>query len=194
MPFVGLSAADTIDDPLGVAMSQSLDDPALQALFDYWVRIRGQRPMPSRADLDPVEISAPLLPHVTLQDVVFDQGRRRYRYRLIGAVLEQALGAYPLHRFVDEMVPSKAGYRDFVLGIYDDMIDTRRPVYCKSVFALATHTRPVLTKRLTMPLSSDGETVDMAFVGHSVEYPDTAEPASLFAVEGFKVLERRYLG
>ncbi|MBI1776307.1 MAG: PAS domain-containing protein [Proteobacteria bacterium] len=175
-------------------MSQIVDDPALQGLFAYWLRQKGQRLMPSRADLDPVEMTARLLPHVTLQDVVYDAGRRRYRYRLIGSVLQQALGVHALRKYVDETVPNTAGYRDYVIAIYDEMVETRQPIYCETVFALATFTRPVLSKRLTMPLSSDGETVDMAFVGHSIEYPNVAETASLIALEGFKVLERRYLG
>jgi hypothetical protein len=52
----------------------------LRAAYDYWLDKRQGRLMPSRADIDPVDIPA-LLPYVMLIDVVEPLN---FRYRLIG--------------------------------------------------------------------------------------------------------------
>ena len=67
----------------------SMADPAfiagfherVRAIYRYWDGKRNGRLMPSRADLDPVDIPK-LLPDICLVDVVPDA--RRYVYRLIG--------------------------------------------------------------------------------------------------------------
>ncbi len=53
----------------------------VRAIYLYWDGKRNGRLMPSRADLDPVDIPK-LLPDICLVDVVPDA--RKYVYRLIG--------------------------------------------------------------------------------------------------------------
>ena len=70
-------------------------DPILGETLGYWQRKRQGRTMPSRGDIDPIEIPK-LLPHVQLIEAVGE----RFRYRLIGTALAQAFGrdytgAYP---------------------------------------------------------------------------------------------------
>ena len=64
--------------------SVSLSSPLLQDLLDYWtVRVSRQH-LPSRQQLDPIDIPH-LLSTISLVDV--EESPRRYRYRLVGTRL-----------------------------------------------------------------------------------------------------------
>src|SRR5215813_1573410 len=56
--------------------------PDTVILYDYWRWKCGTQAMPSRADIDPVDMPRRLLPFINLVDVVSDE--RRYIYRLVG--------------------------------------------------------------------------------------------------------------
>jgi len=124
--------------------------------------------MPSRSDLDPVDIPR-LLPHIMLVEV---HGPGRYRYRLIGTANAQEHGMNATGRFVDEVLRGPE-YRDHVLRLYDACVEGRRPLYSESLFlssaggAIERH-----TKALFMPLSPDGATVNQVFVAQVFLYLD----------------------
>jgi hypothetical protein len=46
-----------------------IEHPKLQQLFDYWAAKRGERKMPSRADIDPLELSF-IIGNLILVDVI----------------------------------------------------------------------------------------------------------------------------
>ena len=55
-------------------MSDRLPEPKHainQQALQYWLEKKGDRPMPGRRDLDPIEMPG-LLPHVILLDVLHD--------------------------------------------------------------------------------------------------------------------------
>jgi hypothetical protein len=66
----------------------ALSDPTVAAIFSYWDSRRGARRMPSRADIDPVELRA-LVNNIALYDVVEPEPSgetgRLYRVRLVGS-------------------------------------------------------------------------------------------------------------
>ena len=66
------------------------DDPILGPALAYWIDKRGSRLLPSRRDIDPVEIPPKILPHLQIIDVV--DGGARFRYRLIGTATVDAYG------------------------------------------------------------------------------------------------------
>jgi len=144
----------------------SIADVRLQGAYDYWRRIAAGRAMPSRRDLDPVDIPR-LLPHVMLVEV---HGPGRYRYRLIGTANAQEHGLNATGRFLDEVLKGPQ-YRAHVLGLYDECVRERRPVYSESLFladkggAIERH-----TKVLFMPLSEDGTAVNQVFVVQVFHY------------------------
>lgn len=53
----------------------------INRLLDYWQRLRGDRPMPAKQDIDPSQLK-PLLPYLMLAEI--HQGPLRVRYRLVG--------------------------------------------------------------------------------------------------------------
>ncbi len=133
--------------------------PLLEEAFQYWRGKAGDRRMPSRTDLDPVEIPK-LLTHVALLDVV---GPSRYRFRLIGTAIADEQGLNATGRELSEAVTGPE-LRDHVIALCDECVRERRPLYSECLFfspesgLIERH-----TKRLFMPLSQDGETVNMIF-------------------------------
>ena len=57
-----IDLASTANEPIFISDPR---DPYLRDLYDYWNRVRGDRPMPKRADIDPTAIPK-LLPHIMI--------------------------------------------------------------------------------------------------------------------------------
>jgi hypothetical protein len=55
-------------------------DPNLRTLYEYWNALRGDRPMPRRAEIEPAKIPK-LLPYIVMYTVLPDGG---YTVRLVG--------------------------------------------------------------------------------------------------------------
>jgi len=71
----------------------------LRGIYQYWLDIKADRDMPSRADFNPVDIPN-LLAHVSLVDV--EHGTGRYKFRLIGTETVRAMGFEPTGQYLDE--------------------------------------------------------------------------------------------
>jgi hypothetical protein len=155
--------------PPGAGMS-AIDHPDLEIIYQYWLSKKCGRAMPSRADIDPVELPGRLWPNLMLIDVVRDQAKPRFRYRHVGTAFSDAVGRELTGQFLNEVMPSRGGYRDYILGIYEELIRRRQAMYTENVFLFQQRAAPLLMRRLSMPLSTDGVTVDIAFVGHSFDY------------------------
>jgi hypothetical protein len=152
-------------------LTATVPHPDLQYLYELWLAKRGHRLMPSRTDLDPVEIPGRLWPHLMIVGVERNGAALRYRYRRVGGAFAAAFGSDPTGRYFDEMLPARGGYREYVLGLYDRIVTERRPFYSENTFALAGQSSPRLTRRLSLPLSPDGETVDAILTAHFFERP-----------------------
>jgi hypothetical protein len=132
-------------------------DARIEATYRYWQSKAAGRAMPSRADIDPVEIPG-LLPHIMLVDVLEDGG---YRYRLIGTEIERAHGVKATGRRADEMIRDP-DYRKHVLGLYAECLRERRPVFSEGLFLSPTALMPERYRKvLFLPLSQDGDRVNM---------------------------------
>lgn len=131
--------------------------PRIRRFYDYWNVLRGDRPMPARADIDPAEIKD-LLPGIIMIDVGGEPPA--LVYRLVGTDEVAARGHDPTGKSVADAVyaenPAEA------LRSYWLAAETRDVVY---------HEEPSATKSphlsqvgmLVTPLSSDGDTVDILF-------------------------------
>jgi hypothetical protein len=156
------------DTPL--TTGSPITDARLQRGLEYW-RSKAEaagRAMPRRADIDPGEIPK-LLPDIMLIDVL-PEGR--YRYRLIGTANAEAHGINAKGRYLDEVLPGPE-YRAHVLGLYNECVEARRPLYSESMF-ISTGQRIAerTTKVLFLPLSEDGERVNIVMVLQVFFYTD----------------------
>lgn len=70
----------------------------LQQLRDYWQGLRGARSMPTRGEVDPLDIPK-LLPNIVLIDVVGDPPQ--FRYRLIGTRITEMAERDATGRWLD---------------------------------------------------------------------------------------------
>ena len=78
-----------------------LGDPDLVRFYDYWLSLCRGRPMPSRKDIDPLQIPPAYLPNLMLIDVLHNP--RRYKYRLIGTHVVAASGEDRTGRIFDNV-------------------------------------------------------------------------------------------
>jgi hypothetical protein len=137
----------------------ALGDPLLRKLFDYWSEKKGTRLAPTRADIDPGEIRA-LLPNVLLVERIGDP--TRYRDRLVGTDVVKVFGEEITGKFLDEVDFDDVTSR--VVSEYDRVATECRPIASKWSYKKLSG-RYVEYERLILPLSSDGQTVDMFLCG-----------------------------
>jgi hypothetical protein len=153
----------------------------LCALYAYWQGRLNGRAMPSRADIDPFEIK-PLLPNVMVVEALEDG--QRFRYRLAGTAITNMTGRELSGRYVDEALPGN-GYRDYVIGLYRKLVCLKRPIYSECDYISPSGLERT-TKRLMLPLSSDGATVNMVLAGQLFEsLRSQAYPPPVFSLDGF---------
>jgi hypothetical protein len=137
-----------------------ITDVRLQQAYDYWREKSAGRCLPRRADLDPTEIPK-LLADVMLVDVL---PSGRYRYRLIGTENTREHGVNASGRYLDEVLPGP-DYKNHVIGLYDECVRCRSPLYSECLFMSPEQRDPERhTKVLFLPLAEDGKTVNMVFV------------------------------
>lgn len=144
------------------------DDPVLAAIYAYWDAKRAGKLMPSRRDIDPVELGPLALPHVILTETVVEDGRRRFRFRLAGTALKQALGLDITGHYIDAANPNKK-YAAYIEGIYTKAMDAKRPVFASSTAMTTDASARRLTRRLICPLSNDGSEVNMFLCGQTFQ-------------------------
>lgn len=142
----------------------SLDDPMLRAMYDYWSGKRAGRSMPRRADIDPSEIPK-LLPNMMITEAL--ENGARFRYRLSGTAVTEAFGLSLTGQFVDEVM--KGPYRDFILRLYRNVYINRRCVFCMSRYT-GSENPGMTTKRLFAPLSEDDLVVNQVLVIQTFHY------------------------
>jgi len=97
-----------------------LPNNLLRDIYQYWLDMKGTRPMPSRADLNPADIVG-LLPNISLIDV--EDGGRRYKMRLIGTETVKAMEFDVTGKYLDEF-PLLEG---LLKKNYDWLVEEKRP-------------------------------------------------------------------
>ena len=139
---------------MALALAEPRGETALAGLH-YWEQLRRGRVMPSREDIEPLDIAA-LLPHVYLVNIAYDP--LDFRYRLIGTkIVEHSLADYTgrsLRDLPEQRPPSQ------IWALFNQAIEERRPV-CTRIPYLHIPGRSV--EKLAAPLSTDGQTIDMLF-------------------------------
>jgi hypothetical protein len=133
--------------------------PKLRQLYEYWDGKRTGRKMPSRADLDPLEMTF-VIGNLILVDVL-DETPPRFKIRLHGTNLSQRAGYELTGKMLDELPVTEfrtlarhsftqvATTGELTAGKRDRIIDGRFARY----------------ETVIMPLSDDGERVDRLIVG-----------------------------
>ena len=126
-------------------------------------------PLPSRQDIDPLDIPD-LLPHIAMYDVVRTDADMRFRIRLFGTANVQLMGSDCTGQFLDQQLKAQDSAR--VLASYRQVADKGRPHLWRS-FLVTPGREHVRYERLLLPLAGDGRTVDILM---ALVHPARSEP------------------
>jgi hypothetical protein len=139
--------------------SFAISHPRLQRLYDYWLDKRGDRKMPSRADIDAFDI-AYVLGDVMLVDVI-EGAPPRFRIRLHGTNLAERAGYEITGKMLDELPQNE--FRTVVRERWTEVATTGQPLHCLRDSEMDG--RIYRYESIVLPLSADGERVNMELVG-----------------------------
>lgn len=148
-------------------MTDGIDHPLLRQLYGYWDDKRGDRAMPARRDLDPLDIPG-LLRHLILLDVTHDP--LRFQVRLYGTEVTELRGHDLTGRYLYEGKTTAIGAQTRPWNVAT--VETRRPHYVTGPYTDISDSRIGTFHRLGLPLSEDGEQVDMLMIGLVREWED----------------------
>jgi hypothetical protein len=141
-------------DLAGELPAEAVTHPKVRRMYEYWLAKRAGRRMPSRSDIDPLELPD-CLGNLCLLDVV-DDTPRRFRFRVDGTNLAELTGFDLTGKYADQ-VPER-GYRELLIALYERVVLTRAPVF------ISDHEEwkgsGIQVTSVTLPLSSDGACVD----------------------------------
>ena len=139
----------------------NLQSPILLELLRHWQRAKADKPLPARADIDPLNLGPSLLPFILLADVEYHPVRR-FRWRLVGTHVTQTLGRDVTGAYWDETYSN-----DVLASLHlraDWLMEHLRPLR-----AVGLSPRPGRhagsSETLYLPLSDDGATVNMIMLG-----------------------------
>jgi len=143
-------------------------DPDLRALYEYWNRLRGDRLMPKRGEIEPAKIPR-LLPYIIMYTVLPGGG---FTVRLVGEEIVSFTGGNATGRPSGASLPPRAA--EILNRILDAVVIERAPKFR----AGKAHWQPDKSYRdfeaCFLPLSADGKTVDIVLCG--IAFSDFQKP------------------
>jgi hypothetical protein len=149
-------------------LAKITDDAMLIALFRYWERKRAGRRMPTRQEMDPIEMGPALLPHLLVSEFV--DGGARLRFRLIGSAIAANAGMDATGLCADEVLAGS--YLTHIVELHRECWTRSAPVYSESVFRWDAGGHR-WTRRLLLPLGAreaDRIIAGQTFGGEQEEY------------------------
>lgn len=120
---------------------------------DYWRALRGDRPMPTRADIAPRDLRE-FLPHVGLMEALpIPGGGEDYFVRIAGGKMEEIFGPMT-GQFIQSVLPPETAARWRV--ILDEVRRSRMPLAATSRVAY-NNLRHLKQEVFIAPLGADGD-------------------------------------
>jgi hypothetical protein len=145
---------------------QGIVHPSLQRLYDYWLEKRGDRLMPSRAEIDPLDMRF-VIGNLIMIDVIEGQPPQ-FRIRLHGTHLSERVRFDLTGKMLDEM--PQAEFRELTRQSFTKVVTTKQPLHARRDRVLDNRRRSYET--IILPLSSDGERVDRILCGLLYDHLD----------------------
>ncbi|MEQ8815726.1 MAG: PAS domain-containing protein [Thalassobaculum sp.] len=138
--------------------TDAFDNARLAEILELWHLKRGDRLMPSRRDFDPLEMKRDL-GWIVLVDV--ESNPTRFRYRLIGTSITQLVGRDATGAYLDDLY--QGSVETIATMSFRKLLTTRTP---NRILGTMHHAKKghLNFEAIDLPLSSDGETVDMIMV------------------------------
>lgn len=142
------------------ALPEGIEDSRLQRLAAYWDSRRAGRPMPARADIDPLGMGY-ILGNLTLVEVRHGGPQLQFRFRLFGVNLVEDMGFDPTGQDLDTY--PRPEMAEILRVSYTEVAETGRP-FRRRRHRLVMDGRLFENESLLLPLSDDGRRVDMLLV------------------------------
>lgn len=162
-------------------------DAQFARMRDYLAGVAPPGKLPGRQHIDPLAIRS-MLSFTNLVDVEREDGKFRFRFRLIGTLQSTAAGREISGRYLEDAVLPE--YFERIRNNMVAAVESREAVYDR--FGMPHPDRDFIdTERIYFPLARDGETVDMLLILNA--YPDE-EKAGARHVQNEKrsTSEKRY--
>lgn len=133
--------------------------PEHMAAYAFWsARKPGVGLVPSRQDIDPLEMPRSLLPWINLIEVHRDGGALRYRHRLVGTGIVDMRNRDGTGRWFEDLYDEARLLR--VHLVLDQVVRDCQPRILQDDLGNTGRSHRTL-KSLVLPLAADGVTVDM---------------------------------
>ena len=142
--------------PFRVKSEEALASDKLKRTWQILEPKRGDRPFLARADIDPTELVF-VLPFVALIEV---HPQLRFRHRLVGTGYRDALGFEATGLWTEDW--PNPNQRGLIVRSYVAAVEAREAVGFRG--ELIGEQQPVRYEALILPLSNDGEAINMLFV------------------------------
>ena len=126
----------------------------VMSLYTYWQRMRGDRVMPKRSDIDPVDLWA-LLPYIHLSEWHSDP--EGVLFRVVGTEIVASAGHEYRGRWLHDILPDPADLEQ-IMTIYHRAIATRVPIFGRTDRA-TVRLGVEIFEWVLCPLSEDGKTI-----------------------------------
>ena len=137
----------------------TIKHPRLQQLYDYWSAKRGDRKMPSRADIDPLDMTF-IIGNVILVDVIAGTPLG-FRIRLHGTNLVERVHYELTGKMLDDL--PQVQFRNLTRKSFTKVAKTAEPLRALNDRVLDDQLRRYET--VILPLSGDDTRVDMLLCG-----------------------------
>lgn len=149
-----MAGRDWIDGQICFMERSEIDSRLIDGLEAHWNALRGDREMPRRDEIDPIDL-ARWLPYLSIMEVHYDPFR--VRYRVVGTEVARIVGEDFSNRWLEE-----TGWGDQSIALnrllYVTVAESRRPVYGLSTVSFEGRSDWIFQWCL-MPLSNDGKRV-----------------------------------
>lgn len=126
----------------------------VRGIYEYWQRARGDRPMPRRADIDPIEIWS-LLPYVHMSE--WHSEPRNVYFRIAGTEIVATAGKEYRGRWLHEMLGNPED-REQIMSLYVRVVATRVPIFGRTGDS-SSRLGVDFFEWILCPLSEDGQNV-----------------------------------
>ena len=132
----------------------------VQSAYRYWLSKCAADRIPSRSGIDPVEIPR-LLSGIWLLDV--SHAPFRFKYRLVGTAIVDAMGFDPTGRWLDEAHPHVRDRPNY-FARYEHVAEKKIASRRRGHTFLWDHVDYRNIENIVMPLASDGFQVDIIMI------------------------------
>ena len=134
--------------------------PELREVKDYWLAKRAGRKMPSRADINPIELRQHL--HLLFLVEVVDEAKD-FRYRLLGTGVTEMLQRDSTGKTIREVYRNAdPEVLQWMLDVYTAVVTRQCPVLRRGTLRVVGK-EFIIFESLHLPLSDDDRRVNMIF-------------------------------